>query len=164
MHLFVLVLKPVGWGHNALELLPWAALLAAAAVERTVAAFAADRRELVTNFEIAGWMHDLLGHARREGMAAPVRDRHRLRRGDSFEVVDRSLAATADAAVAAVRRRRLAVVVTPHRPEHSPGLPFALDPGLLHGSGYRPVGSTPAYTVWARVPPAAGLETRPGSP
>lgn len=227
---FVLVLKPIGWGHNALELLPWAALLAAAAISRgaelvptrhaslaaaglvagllavtllwfgfgpqvrgprrwisqaeiralaaatrassapyqrvfvpSLVAFAADRRELVVNFEIAAWSRELTEQAEQEGLSALLGDLGRLRGRPYFRVVDDSLAATAEAAVAAVRDRHLAVVATPHAVARSPLFPFALDGELLRVAGYRPIASTSHYLLWG-LNPAGGLETRRPSP
>lgn len=229
--LFVLILKPVAWGHNVLELLPWAALLAAAGVERlavslpdrwrsssaaavvvavvalslgwfaagppprgprrwiaeseisrlalatrraaahdepvfvpSLVAFVADRRELVINFEIAAWSREVEEATRHErGPSALRRVLQGMRARDYVEVVDGSLAATADAAVTAIRSRRLAVVATPRDLWRSPLFPFGVDPQLLQSSGYRPLTSSNHYLLWSRVA-VPGLETRPQSP
>jgi len=223
--LFVLVLKPVGWGHNVLELLPWSALAVAAASDLAVrhvcprwerrtlvaavaalvalsaawfwwgpsprgpsrwvsrseigrlshavrevappdgrvfvpslVAFAAGRRELVINPEIAAWSRALTDAVSTRGVVAVAGEVGALRRRPYFATVDRSLARTADAAVAAVRRQEIAVVATPVDITRSPVFPFGLEPRLLGRSGYHPVEVGRRYVLWAPIP-VGGVET-----
>ncbi len=124
----------------------------------SIVAFAAGRRELVMNPEIAAWSRELTAAVAARGVVAVAGDVGVLRRRSYFETVDSSLARTADAAVAAVRRREVAVVATPVDIARSPVFPFGIDPRVLARSGYRPVEVGRRYVLWAPIP-GGGVET-----